>query len=140
MLNHPHVSALWGCRDWLQFLETDGLRCTQVGCKGEFWCVHNLQRELACDFLALDVKGLNTEVIQACVESIILPQVVVVGTDQFPTLPEDRANWLYNQLVTSTRGYSHGAVASAAAKQISAWLEQMTPGHEAEHLESLYRF
>ena len=93
-----------------------------------------------CEFEALDVNGVSVKAIQACVDSMVLTQVAATGKDQFPTLPEDRANWLYNQLITSTRGYSHGSAASAAAKQISCWLEQMTPGREAEHLGSLYRF
>ena len=68
-----------------------------------------------------------------------MPELTLVGGQAFPAMHEDRSIWVYNQLINSTRGLSHDINSSAATRQIMSWLDEMVPGSEAAHLNSLYR-
>lgn len=140
LLLHPHQSMLWECRDWERFLATIGVSCIEIGDCGEAWAVHNFVTSVSFSGLCLTGSVLSVACISEFVRRAVLPECSLLGGEQFPCMPEDRAAWLYNQLIKSTRGFSHNAASSSATKQICDWLKGMKPGSEAAHIESLYRF
>lgn len=94
---------------------------------------------VACGVLSVHDRGLSEVCAELFVAETVLKYIQLVGGCQFPTYHDERARWVYNQLMRSMRALSREVASVAAIEQIMLWLDAMVPGREAEHLNSLYR-
>lgn len=136
---HPHVSLIWTFKEWEQLIDLVGVVCTQTGSVGEIWAVHNFTHAVNLPGVGIEGRGVAPVCIKDCVQRFVIPELNLSGGQAFPDLHADRSIWIYNQLINSTRGLSHDINSTTATRQILSWLDEMAPGSEEAHLNSLYR-
>lgn len=136
---HPHVSTLWGCPAWTDFLGTTGVSVEQAGLQGEVWAVHNFKCSVDVSITGVSATGVSKAFVCECVVRFVVPELAKIRLGTFPLAHADRTNWVFQQLISSTRGLSHDINSINATSQVMKWLDSMVPGREAEHLHALYR-